>query len=322
MTALAQRMHAQGLDGRHSTVLAAVAGAAGLQAQDTAACRLSVRPRTTGLTEADVVKAATDGVVVRTWLMRGTLHMVEATDVHWLVSFFGPGLVRGQRRRRAELGITDEICERALPALREILTGNALSRADVIARLVECGVAVDPKGQAPAHMMFYAAASGLLCRGPDLAGNEPSYVLLDEWVTDRYTPDDPLAELGRRYFQAFGPASAEDFAFWAGIALGQARQVRPRSGESTEDGLRLLPAFDTYVLGYKQRAVAPEFMRKVNAGGGMIRPTVVVGGRIAGTWRNRSGRIEIDPFEPLDHDALAAEVADLGRFQGSDFRLA
>jgi hypothetical protein len=321
MTVLAQRMHAQGLDGRHSTVLAAVSGAAGLQAQDTAACRLSVRPRTTGLTAADVTKACADGVVVRTWLMRGTLHMVAATDVHWLVSFFGPALLRGQRKRRTELGITDEICSRALPALREVLAGDALSRADVISRLAGCGVHVEPKGQAPAHMMFYAANSGLICRGPDLAKDEPSYVLLDEWVSDRFTPDDPLAELGRRYFQAFGPATAEDFAFWAGITLGQARQVEPSVDQSAEDGLRLLPAFDTYVLGYKQRAVDPAFARKVNAGGGMIRPTVVVGGRIAGTWRKHSGQIDIEPFEPLDEQALAAEVADLARFQGHDLRV-
>jgi winged helix DNA-binding protein len=323
MTVLAQRMHAQGLDGQAPDVLTAVVNSAGLQAQDTSACRLSVRPRTTGLTHTDVTKACADGLVVRTWLMRGTLHMVAATDAHWLVSLYGPMLIRGQRRRREQLGLTDDICARALPALREILTGSALSRMSIVERLVECGVRVEPKGQAPAHLMFYAAASGLICRGPDLAKDEPSYVLLDEWVPDRFTPDDPLTELGRRYFRAFGPASAEDFACWAGIPLGQARSVRcDPAPDAPVHGLRLLPAFDTYVLGYKERPVDPAFAKRVNAGGGMIRPTVLVDGRIAGTWQKRSGDIEVEPFEPLDRAALAAEVADLSRFLDGDFRLA
>jgi Winged helix DNA-binding domain len=314
---MAQRMHAQGLAGQATDVLTAVVASAGLQAQDTAACRLSVRPRTSGLTAEDVTKACADGRVVRTWLMRGTLHMVAARDAHWMMSFYGPSLIRGQRRRRAELGLTDEVCARALPVIQEILRGKALSRASIVEKLE----GVDPKGQAPAHMMFYAAANGLICRGPDLAKDEPSYVLLDEWVTDRFTPDDPVRELGKRYHQAFGPATAEDFAFWAGIPLGQARTVEPTSTEEAWYGLRLLPAFDTYVLGYKKRPVPEEFAKRVNAGGGLIRPTVVVDGRIAGTWRKRSGDIEVKPFEPLDRTALEAEVADMARFLGADLRL-
>src|SRR4051794_6054810 len=113
MTEGGRRMSAQGLDGRHSTVLDAVVASGGLQAQDTAACRLSVRPRTTGLTSADVTAACADGVVVRTWLMRGTLHMVAARDAHWLTAFFGPRFLQGQRRRRMELGLTDSLCARA-----------------------------------------------------------------------------------------------------------------------------------------------------------------------------------------------------------------
>src|SRR6185295_15224095 len=135
-------MHSQGLDGRFTTVLSAVIASAGLQAQDTAACRLSVRARTSGLVASDVTAACASGAVVRTWLMRGTLHMVAARDVHWMVGLYGPRLLRGQTRRRGEVGLTDALCARALPALREVLAGNALSRASVVSRLASCGVAV------------------------------------------------------------------------------------------------------------------------------------------------------------------------------------
>jgi DNA glycosylase AlkZ-like len=313
MSVLAQRMHAQRLGSPAADVLAAVTAAGGLQAQDTAACRLSVRARTTGLTRGDVDRACAEGVVVRTWLMRSTLHMVPASDVHWLVDLLGPAALRKQRRRRLELGLTDSVCALAMELLPSILTGRALSRAEVVHELITKGVSVQPKGQAPAHLLFYAAMSGLICRGPELDRDEPSYVLLDEWVTRRFTPEDPLQELGRRYHQAFGPASAEDFAYWAGIPLGQARRVEPSSGDdSSSDVVRLLPAFDTYLLGYKERPVAAEFARRINAGGGWIHPTVVVDGRVVGVWHLRSGAVEVEPFEQLPD--LSTEIADVHRF--------
>ncbi|MBP2325454.1 hypothetical protein JOF56_005839 [Kibdelosporangium banguiense] len=309
MTVLAQRMHAQRLSSPAADVLTAVVGAAGLQAQDPAACRLSVRARTTGLTHTDVDKACSAGTVVRTWLMRSTLHMVAARDVHWLLDFLGPAMIRGQRRRRSQLGLDDDTCARALACLPEILTGRALSRAEIVRSLAAHGVSIEPKGQAPAHMMFYAAASGLICRGAEF----DSYVLLDEWVKDRFTPADPLQELGSRYYRAFGPASAEDFAYWAGIPLGQARKVPPSSADDSSSGVvRLLPAFDTYLLGYKQRPVGPEFATRINAGGGWIHPTVVLDGRVIGVWKLRSGEVEVEPFEPVPD--LTTEIADIQRF--------
>jgi hypothetical protein len=260
-----------------------------------------------------VNKACADGTVVRTWLMRSTLHMVAARDVHWLLDFYGPGLIRGQRRRRSQLGLDDSLCARALDVLPSILSGRQLSRADVVQELARNNVVIEPKGQAPAHLMFYASASGLTCRGPELDRDEPSYVLLDEWVKDRFTPEDPLQELGRRYHSAFGPAAPEDFAYWAGIPLGQARKVEPVLKSDHSSGVvRLLPAFDTYLLGYKQRPVVPEFAGRINAGGGWIHPAVVFDGRVIGVWKLRSGEVEVEPFEPLPD--LTAEIADIQRF--------
>src|SRR5689334_1905273 len=110
-TVLAIRMRRQGLAGRRATDVATAAGtAAGLQAQDLGASRLAVRVRTTGLDEAAVARACdTERAVVRTWLMRGTLHMVPAEDVRWLVGLLGPGIVRRYRGRRHQLGLDDDV---------------------------------------------------------------------------------------------------------------------------------------------------------------------------------------------------------------------
>jgi hypothetical protein len=93
--------------------------------------------------------------------------------------------------------------------------------------------------------------------------------------------------------------------------------------------VRLLGAFDTYLLGYRGRdpALAPAHAKRIQAGGGIIHPAVLVDGRVAGTWRlRRDGRpapgavtIAVEPFVPLDpalRPAIEADAADIGRFLG------
>lgn len=221
------RLRSQGLAGTRPTDVRTLLRSIGsLQAQETAAARLAVRPRSAGLDAAAVIRACNEErSVVRTWAMRGTLHMLPAEDVGWLVALLGPGLVAGDRRRRLQLGLDDELCARALPAIHAILSRTGpLTRAELVRALAGAGVRIDPQGQAPAHLVFYAAMRSLICRGPDREDDEPTYVLLEEWVGARpiLDPDTALAELARRYFTAYGPASARDFASWAEIALGKA----------------------------------------------------------------------------------------------------
>ena len=289
------RMRSQRLTGERATgVHDLVSGMGGLQAQHTAAARLAVRVRSEGLDAAAVTRACNqERSVVRTWAMRGTLQIVAAEDVGWLVALLGPGAARAGRRRRRQLGLDDVVCARALPAMRKILAGGGrCTRAELVGRLAAEGVAVDPKGQAPAHLLFYAATQGLVCRGPDLPDDEPTYVLLEEWVGAQpaLEPEAALARLARCYVAGHGPAGARDLAAWAGIALGQARRglqgaagdlvevvvagepawmlagaggpgatrpgaTRPEATRPDAAGpyVRLLPHFDAWLLGYRSR---------------------------------------------------------------------
>jgi Winged helix DNA-binding domain len=223
----------------------------------------------------------------------------------------------------------------------------------VVAGLAAEGVEIEPKGQAPAHLVGYAAMRGLICRGPDLEGDEPSYVLLDDWVGAGRAlgPDDSLAELARRYLGGHGPAAPEDLAAWSGLALGRARRAFDLvAGELEEvelDGrplwapagtaaapssrgpeVRLLGRFDDYLLGWRGRDLVldPGFARRIQAGGGWIHPAVVVDGRVAGTWRARRARdrleLTVEPFRGRfprgTRPALEAEAADVGRFLGAE----
>jgi Winged helix DNA-binding domain len=289
------RLRAQRLTGRRpGDVAELVRAVGGLQAQDLPASRLAVRPRSTGVDEAAVRRACDqDRSVVRTWAMRGTLHMVAAEDAGWLVALLGPGFAAGNRRRRLQLGLDDRLCERALEMLPAVLAGGPLSRADLVRALAAKGVQVPPEGQAPAHLVGYAAMRGLVCRGPDLDDDTPSYVPLEEWVGARrggpgdrrggppgdraLDPEEALAELARRYLAGHGPAAPEDLAAWSGLALGRARHAFRLAGDALEqvelDGrrlwapagvplprsraagpvVRLLGRFDDYLLGWKGR---------------------------------------------------------------------
>jgi hypothetical protein len=200
-----------------------------VQAQAPGPPRLAIRARTGGCTAADVDRACSvDRSVVRTWLMRGTLHMVPAADVRWLGALFGPRNSKAGRRRREQLGLDEKLCQRALVAIEAVLRGGEpLTRAELIERIAAEGIGIDPKTQAPAHLMAYAANSGLICRGPERAKDEPTYVLLDEWVPDaaELDPDEALAELARRFLDGHGPAAPADFVSWSGLPIAEGRRA-------------------------------------------------------------------------------------------------
>src|SRR5260370_10185877 len=147
------RMRSQRLSGPRATDVPALLRRVGaLQAEDTQASRLAVRPRSDGL-DAQAVRRAynEERSVVRTWAMRGTLHMVPAEDVGWMVALLGPIFAAADRRRRLQLGLDDEPCARALPALRAILRGSrALTRAEPVQLLAETAGAIHRRWQAPA----------------------------------------------------------------------------------------------------------------------------------------------------------------------------
>jgi Winged helix DNA-binding domain len=343
--ALAERMRAQSLtEPRPADPVEAVRRVGALQAQDQRALPLAIRARTTGAEAAAVRDAfAGPGGLVVTWLMRGTLHAVPAEDVRWLLMLLRPPRTSG-RTRRLELGLDDALLDRALPVVAELLAAGPLTRAELVDRLRAEGIPLR-SGQAPAHLVGVAAREGLVCRGPD-RGGEPTYVRLDDRVPAAEPVDRPeaVARLARRYLAGHGPATAADLAAWSGLPLREARaglgdlrdieEVRigdtaayrlPGPSPADDRTVRLVPAFDEYVLGYRGRALAldPAYARRIQAGGGIVHPAVLVGGRIVGTWRQRRTgdalTVQVEPFGQLPRGtraALEAEAADLGRFLG------
>jgi hypothetical protein len=325
------------------TVVAAVAG---IPAQDIAAAAMSIRARCPGLAVADLARAVREerGVVL-TWSMRGTRHLHPAADVRWLLKVFGP--VFGRPGRRAEqLGIAGASGDRAVAALRDALAAEGmLTRPQVKERLAAAGVNVS--GQAPAHVLQRAALEGVLCVVPDPHGThgQERSVLLDDWVPSSQVPsrEEALALLASRYLRAFGPAGLRDFRAWSGLPAAQAElgwaAVTGGADRPAEPGdarpaprrcpVRLTGGFDTLLLGYADRSLhlAPEHARRVNAGGGLVRPVVLDDGIVVATWRYVRGAtdtVEVVPFEALSRralDGVEREVGDIGVFLGREPRL-
>ncbi|MGW2394949.1 DNA glycosylase AlkZ-like family protein [Kitasatospora sp. NPDC001664] len=320
-------MHSQ--FGGGGSVSDIAARAPGIQAQDAAAARLGLRAR--GLAGAAAVERAyAAGEVAASWLMRGTLHLVPAAQLPSLIALFGERNIAAGARRRRELGLTEDLLARAEGALPEVLT-EPLSRAELVARLNGRGVGVEPTGQAPAHLTAYLAGRGLLCRGAEVAPREPGYVPLPARDGEA-DPEAAAAELAARYVAAFGPVSVADFAAWSGLpqVLGKrAFAGLPEVGEGLyatagapaagEPLVRLLGAYDNFLLGYRDRSLMLDqrFAKRVNAGGGVVRPALVVDGRVRGIWaRGKDGRPVVEPFEPLPEEVWAAEAGAVEEFLG------
>jgi Winged helix DNA-binding domain len=322
---------------------------AGAQAQDAYAGPLTFRSRSRRLTAADITRARTEErSLLRTWLMRQTIHLIPADDAPWWLSLFEPGNAASTRRRLEQLGMRPALQAVALRAVTRMLDREGpLTRPEVAERLVAKGIELSSMTRL--HVIRLAVDSGVACLGPD-RGARTCLVLREDWLgkLPKVDREAALAELARRYIGAFGPATDRDFAYWSGLGLREVRAGLNAIGaeltESRLDGetlltlggngprlpprgqVRLLGAFDTYMLGYRSR----EFAASARAarvlkrgGGGWLRPVIVRDGVVIGGWEISRKRdrlqISLNPLEELSHDDLAkidAEIADVGRFEG------
>jgi hypothetical protein len=329
-----------------------VAWLGAVQAQDYLGALWAVGLRTQHATEAAIERAIADRMIVRTWPMRGTLHFVAPPDVRWLLALSEARMIARSAGRFQALGLDDatiarcrDVCIRALQGSQR-LTRRALYQAFEAA-------AISVAGQRGIHILWRLAQEALICFGPR-EGKQHTFVLLDKWTPSSRTlaREEALAELSARYFTSHGPATVQDFVWWSGlttadarlgIALAGARITRevfdgqvywqaaampPAPPESS--GAHLLPAFDEYTVGYRDRGAVldPAHAKQVNLGGGMLNPVIVIDGRVVGTWKRALTRtavtVTLAPFDGLNptiHGAVAAAASRYGAFLGLPVQL-
>lgn len=314
-----------------------------LQAQDHAAALWAIGLRMRKPRLAAVHRAIARGDIVRTWPMRGTLHFVAATDARWMVALLAPRALARAAGRRRELRIGDATLALARRTLTRALAGGAaLARPDAYAALERAGIATS--GQRGIHILGHLAQEGMLCLGPH-EGKQPTFALLRDRAKGDASPEDPLAELARRYVASHGPALAADFAWWSGVTLGDARVAlaasgmregpdgwgapKPRRVREPSPSAHLLPAFDEIAVAYKERGAALVRVGKLaNAQIGLLSPCILMDGQMVGTWgrtlEKDAVRITLKPLVAWsrdERDAAEAEAARYAAFLGLEPRV-
>lgn len=353
------------------SLISVVRDMAGAQAQLHSAAQISLWARVRGLRIAHVEQALGERVLVKASCMRRTLFLVPSEDLAVFVLGSARRAEKEIRWTRGK-GVPDRVINAAIDAVLGALDrpltrpeiAERVSRAlGVRKRAIHGGgwgsrrkVAAVPVGELSfpvVDLVHLAAARGVLCYGPN-RGNEPTFVRADTWIPQWQDVPREQAEgiLLRRYLQAFGPATAADFALWSGISLTEAREIWAREqgdfasvnvegwtaavlredlNKLAKAGLerpliRLLPYFDSFLLGHKEREhlMAIKHRPKVYRAQGWIAPVVLVDGRATAVWEHaREGnrlRIKVEKFGSMSRRITAGiheEARDLGRFLGT-----
>jgi len=311
----------------------------GIHAQLMSAAELAICARVDGITRDEIQAALWERrSLVKTWCMRGTLHLLPATEYPTYVSALR---TRTRHRRPAwlkRIGLTLSEMEGIIKGIRAALDGRTLTR-DVLASAIGRQLGPHVKRRLLwgwGSLLKPAAYQGYLCFGPS-RGQNVTFVRPDQWLGTRRRLDDldsdaTLEAIGRRYLGAYGPATYRDFATWwgGGTGRGQAkRMMRSLASEIVEvsiegkpgwmlakdatqakkaaavETVRLLPHFDGYTLHFRPREhlVPTRFAARIFRNQGWISPVLLINGMAAGTWElARTGRnveVRLQPFAPL-----------------------
>jgi len=330
----------------------------GIQAQLASAASLSARARVEELSPGDVDRALwTERSLVRTWCLRSTVHLVASRDLPMLTAALAGRARRDRERWAAARGLASgEVAagvREALEALEDAPATYEELRKRIAASLPKrASRACDPT--AIAQLVQTACVEGTLVSGP-AAGGRTTFVRSERWIpgSRRMPAREAQDALLRRYLRGHAPATLQDFSSWAGLAVGDALPIwerLARAGDTVEvtvDGhagrllgddlaairamsparqhVRLLPAFDVYLLAHRDRSLLVDAANRgrIYRGAGRVSPVLLVDGRAAGTWTSESGRgrllLRVEPFEELPKAVRAgidAEAADVSRFLG------
>jgi hypothetical protein len=326
---LSRRLVNQQLAGsRFSEAGALIAWMGAMQAQEYAMAKRAIGLRVPGTTDASIESAFNAGSILRTHVLRPTWHFVAPEDIRWMLALTAPRVRAAMAYMNRQVELDAHVFKRARTAIQKTLAGGKhLNRSELQEAFRRAKISAD--GVRLAHLLMDAELDGLLCSGRR-QGKTFTYALLDERVPAVPTVDrdTALARLSERYFASRGPATAEDFAWWSGLTLKDARRgvsslggnfvhetINGRqmifSGGPPKPGILrqanfLQPDYDEYGIAYKDRsAMFAGASAGANANKREIayNRMIVVAGRMIGSWRRteRKGKLVIEavPFTPL-----------------------
>jgi len=285
-----------------------------VQGQEYAQAKWGLGLRLSHLKDADMEKEINEGRILRTHLLRPTWHFVSAENIRWLLTLTAPRVHLANSYMYRKMELNEKIFNRCTDIITKILQGNNhLTRDEINQELARNKIVAH--GHRLSYIMMYAELEKMICSGIR-HGNQFTYALFDERVKPAFpiTEDEALCRLTAQYFKSRGPATIQDYATWSGLALKDCK----RGLEATKNKLQkittgnaeyyvsddavftdkpmeniyLLPIYDEYMMGYKDRSAIMIYEKSSFKYNCMI----IHDGQIIGTWKRtvKSKQIELE----------------------------
>ena len=320
-----------------------------MQAQNYSMVKWAVGMRLKSATIQAVEKALHEGEILRTHVMRPTWHLVAAEDIRWMLKLSAQRIISANDSfaKGYDLDIPNEVYTKAHDLLEKILCGKkSLTKQEIAEHFNRSGIVAD--NHRMTRFMARAEQEGIICSGED-RGSKCTYALLEERVPPmpELTKDESLARLARSYFRSHSPAVLQDFIWWSGLPVSDAKQAvyliaseltteqwkeqtwyihdTCRTRGKLSGHIHLLPSYDEYLLGYKDRTdvLALEHYPKAFTNNGLFFPIVLHNGQVIGNWDKSEKKKSVDlkyswfrQVADMNGETLERERQKFARFLG------
>jgi hypothetical protein len=318
-----------------------------VQSQDYAGAKWALGQRLAGFTNAAIDKDFNDGKLLRTHILRPTWHFVTPADIHWMLLISAPRVHAISAYYYRQAGLDSAMVKRTNAVITKVLQGgNQLIRTEIASALGKEGIDTSAELRM-GYIMIRAELDGIICSGAR-RGKQFTYALLEERAPQIkvWKREEAVAELVKRYFKTRGPATLQDFTWWSGLTMTDAKNGMEKvksefACENINDqmywfpepkvlpGQRalsayLLPNYDEYFIGFKDRSAIGEVAGMANLPANdptLIANVIVLNGQVVGGWRRTlkkdSVTLELKPIIKLtkkEKEAVETSAEALGNF--------
>lgn len=327
-----------------TTVKEVVSWMGAVQAQDYAMAKWAIGLRLPGSTDKMIEQAIDEANIIRTHVLRPTWHFVASDDARWMLELTAPRIIKRLSSRHKELELDEKTLLKTTQIIEKILQSRQLTRQEIMNELEKQGVRTNDFRSY--HIMFDAELRGLVCNG-SMRGKQFTYALLDERVPKKKTfkKDEALAKLTARYFASHGPAALQDFVWWSGLSVSDARigleTAKPglscekfqgkeywfneavKTNTRKDENVHFLPAFDEFMVSYKDRSASLEDKNLSSAilRNGIFKPIIVKSGKVIGSWSRTIKKDKVivkpvlfNPFLKVSEKTIRNAVERFGNF--------
>src|SRR6185503_16532699 len=295
-----------------------VAWLGAMQAQEYAMAKWGIAQRMQEITEPEIDKAFANGEILRTHLLRPTWHFVTPADIRWVLALTAPRVDAVNAFMYRKLELDSALFKRSNAVLTKSLQdGKQLTRTELASALQQASIATVGELRM-GYILMQAELEALICSGAR-RGKQFTYALLEERVPParKLERDEALVELIKRYFKSRGPATIKDFVVWSGLTMTDAKHgmemLKPKLEHQVIDGqtywffesalpakaastsAHLLPIYDEYVMGYKDRSAMLGALdrEQFNVGSVAFDNLIVIDGMLVGSWKRTLSKREV-----------------------------